>query len=534
MLNATVSDVHAADGNCILEGVFDGGEFFDCLSHLAALASPVLGSIHHSSTNAVELFDTDQAGLSATVTSHVLTGRDEEASVVDGCIRPVFALADSSSHCKLVLVHGIPGTGKSSLADSALSRCDTAYKASDGTGGTGQVVEEYSYKIQARKRDSVRDGLHKMGLSLCGSLGIGSDSSVDHVLPRLRQFLHMQRFVILADDADEDGLDELLLHLPRSSKPCALIVTSQYGDSLISKINRSDRRDDLVAVELRCFEPKVSLKLVEAICQFSEYAESRAQLQSWLTHVLEQLGQLPLAVRLFAEWLHQELKQPMPEGTAFEFAGLEARWSDEYGKDDDDDAGVLNASMIGSRGLRATVRLALHNLQKLKSREEYDECRQLLGLLALCPPVEVPWSLFDGVSHASAMGQACRVRSADGKGVTSYGDAVVASDKVIEGGESVCVQLSDGTTKIVARSSVTFGPHITGMVDKDDRYHVQLLTPQPYMRGARIELHGFATAVASNGVHGRVVQRHDDGTVSVAFGCETGACLLRVAAARMC
>ena len=207
LLNAAVSDVYDADGNCILEGVFDGSEFCDCLSHLAALASPVLGSIRHSSTNAVELFDTDQTGLSATVTSHVLTGRDEEASAVDGCIRPVFALHDSSSHCKLVLIHGIPGTGKSSLADSALSRLDTAYKASDGIGGTGQVVEEYSYKIQARKRDSVRDGLHKMGLSLCGSLGIGSAASVEDVLPRLRQFLHMQRFVILADDADEDGLN---------------------------------------------------------------------------------------------------------------------------------------------------------------------------------------------------------------------------------------------------------------------------------------------------------------------------------------
>ena len=51
---------------------------------------------------------------------------------------------------------------------------------------------------------------------------------------------------------------------------------------------------------------------------------------------------------------------------------------------------------------------------------------------------------------------------------------------------------------------------------------VQLLTPQPHMRGARIELHGFVKAVANNGLHGRVVQRHDDGTVSVAFGCETG------------
>ena len=84
------------------------------------------------------------------------------------------------------------------------------------------------------------------------------------------------------------------------------------------------------------------------------------------------------------------------------------------------------------------------------------------------------------------------------------------------------LQLQDGKKSIMARSRVEFGPHILGMVVKDGRYQVQLLTPQPYMRGARVELHGFVKAVANNGLHGRVVQRHDDGTVSVVFGCETG------------
>jgi hypothetical protein len=179
----------------------------------------------------------------------------------------------------------------------------------------------------------------------------------------------------------------------------------------------------------------------------------------------------------------------MPEGTAFDFAGLECRWSDEYGKDDDDDSGVLNASMIGSRGLRATVRLALHNLQKLKSREEYEACRQLLGLLALCPPVDVPWSLFDGVSHASAMDQACRVRREDGSGGIIFADAVIASDAV-EGQGVVVLVSGEKKPQKVPRSSVVFGPHIAGMVNKDGRWMVQLLTPQPYMRGAAVEVTG--------------------------------------------
>ncbi len=41
-----------------------------------------------------------------------------------------------------------------------------------------------------------------------------------------------------------------------------------------------------------------------------------------------------------------------------------------------------------------------------------------------------------------------------------------------------------------ARSSVSFGPHISGMIVKDKRYQVQLLTPQPNMRGAIVDVTG--------------------------------------------
>ncbi len=166
-------------------------------------------------------------------------------------------------------------------------------------------------------------------------------------------------------------------------------------------INRSDHKADLIAIELQCFKPDVSLKLVEVICCCSEYAALRSELHPWLTQVLGQLGQLPLVVRVFAEWLHQELTQSPPEGLAFDLAGLQCRWRQEYEKDDEEDAGVLG-SVVGSRGLRATVRLALHNLHKLKSPEEYEAIRQVLGLLALCRPVEVSWSLFDGGSKGEA------------------------------------------------------------------------------------------------------------------------------------
>jgi hypothetical protein len=143
-------------------------------------------------------------------------------------------------------------------------------------------------------------------------------------------------------------------------------------------------------------------------------------------------------------------------------------------------------------------------------------------LLALCPAVEVPWSLFDGLSHVSAAGQHCKVRREDGVGGAVLEDAEIVSDAA--NSENLVVQLLDGGQEVpVARSEIEFGPHIVGMVVKNGRYQVQLLTPQPYMRGARVELCGGA----DNGRHGRVIQRYNDGdvdTVRVVFGCETGEC----------
>jgi hypothetical protein len=187
--------------------------------------------------------------------------------------------------------------------------------------------------------------------------------------------------------------------------------------------------------------------------------------------------------------------------------------------------------------------------------------------------------------------------------------AVIASDKAIKGGESVCVQLPDGKKDFVARSSVSFGAHVAAMVVQDGRFVLQLQCSQPaggsacitigpkyhekdkrgkqavlasnYIVNDRVRvrlcnrqdakqakefllpwqqavlpqnvckvgnqlvLHPAAAAPASPppSTAGRVVKyhradplKHDPAsdTVSVAFGCETGACLWRAAAACMC
>lgn len=506
LINADVSDFHDANGNSNVEHVFNESEFFDCLGHLAVLASHNLDSLPPSA-------------FVSTSSSRILIGRDSESRLLDGCLHPVIALDDSSSYCKFVLIHGIPGTGKSLLADEALIRLDTAYKECGSFDSDGKSIEHYLFKVQAHSRDSVRDGLHKMGLILCKKLGIDSTALVEDVLgsnvkkARLRQFLQTQRFVVLADDAGKDGFHELLHHLPRSSKPCAVILTSQFGEFLISEINRSYRKEDFIAIELQCFTPDVSLKLVEAICDSSDSAKQRLGLfgslgkfwNFWLTQVFEQLGQLPMGVRLFAEWISGELAQSMPEGVDFDLASLQARWIEKE-----------------KRIQRATVCHVLDKMRLLQAPGEYEECVQLLGLLALCPSVKVPWSLFDGVSHISAMHQSCKVRRQDGSGGVMYSDAVILSDSV--DGDNVFVQTKDRNEDVVARSSVVFDAHFIGMVVRGEQYKVQMRTPQANIRGTRVEVDGLVKTAPNNTLIGRVLQFHaDDGTVSVVFGCETGA-----------
>jgi tetratricopeptide (TPR) repeat protein len=522
-----------------------GCSVFDAAAHLVALASTSLHDTIEKELCSVTVkyqLDVIDSSMNAYVSSEgEFVGRSEEIGKIDRCMGPVFQ--GSQPHCVLALVHGIPGTGKSRLAKRQL---ELLQRQKDR-------LTVRSAEIQGRGRGAVRDGLHKMGLALAEQLMVGTSASVDEVLLRLKKFLQTQRFVILADDADTEVLDELLKHVPKSSKPCALVLTSQFGQDITQDLLQRSRENRLPFsfsmksdsdIQLDKFDPDTALELVGKMCLAQNYdsfnrldhahdlytpappPESgqdrethRAfcffwSIRSWLREALKQknLDYLPLAVHALSMWLRQELQRSDSNA-----ASMLTRWSIAINDD------FVGESSSGHRAINATVRLALHNIGSRFSELD-DACRQLLGLLALCRPQEVPWSLFDGVSLVSAMGQPCKVRREDDSGRCAvYDDAVVASDAL--DGDGIVVQVL-GETKLqrIPCSSVVFGPRIVGMIGKDGRYQVQLLTPQPYMRGARIELYGFVKAVTNNGLQGRVIQHHADDTVSVVFGCETGAC----------
>ena len=482
-----------------------GSSLFDAMAHLVALSSVSLHDVieNHIGPSPIQhRTEYVECGMNASVSSEGLfVGRVTETRKLNRCMEPVFQ--GVGEHCVLALVHGIPGSGKSRLAKRQLEILQR--QRSD------YVV--YRHIVQGRGRGAARDGLHQMGLALAAQLNVGTAASVDDVLPLLRKFLQNQRFVILADDADAEALDELLRHVPPSSKPCALVFTSQFG-SQMTGILEALRSQALpfqfslssdTNIELDKFDPETAVELVAKMClglqsydtfqeldrvcdPFTPAPPPLAQtdrkfcffwsIRIWLRDVLRRdMDYLPLAVQAFSVWLRQEAERV--EANA---ANMIRRWSTAL---DGDFVGEVSS---GHRAINATVLLALHNIGSRYS--ELDEaCRQVLGLLALCPPVNVPWSLFDGVSLVSAMGQACKVRSDDGSGGVVLEDAVIASDAV--DGDRVQIQvLGKKPRQQVPHSSVTFGPQIIGMIAKDGRYRVQLLTPQPSMRGSTVEVTG--------------------------------------------
>ena len=481
---------------------------------------------------------------------------EEKAAIVDA----VTSVMDGTSHesRRVLLLHGVPGLGKSLLATQALR---SAQKDLETNAARAQASQDVPLEIvRGRGAGVVDEDLVALGRNLGSAIGVVSTSPVKVVLDNLKRFFSTSRYVLLIDDADEEGLARGLEFLPVSNQRCTLIITSQSltRDSVTQLLAAAGDRTALhFHKELKPFTHDECMRLMKHVC---DKCEALLQKEGDLRVVFDEgLARLPLAVRLFAEWSRMQFsanmrahaddmkaKMQVACKSAKEAADkakqpydreqAEAQFRLDYDaatghctgaahallqlwRSAQDDV-VLHADAKYSRGLQGTVRLALLQLDALPP-DLREASRQLLGLLALCPAVEVPWSLFDGVSHVSAAGQACRVRREDGGGGgIVFDDAEIVSDAADD--ENVAVKLNDGREMSVARSRVEFGPHILGMVVKEGRYQVQLLTPQPHMRGARVELHGFVKAVANNGLHGRVVQRHDDGTVSVAFGCETG------------
>jgi hypothetical protein len=93
-----------------------------------------------------------------------------------------------------------------------------------------------------------------------------------------------------------------------------------------------------------------------------------------------------------ATFLLQYLDQP---GACDETAIMQRIFDDWTSNADVSDSELMQSNEKYPRGLIGTVRLALHELHRLDA-DDAACSRQLLSILALCPPTNTPWSLLLG------------------------------------------------------------------------------------------------------------------------------------------
>ena len=487
------------------------------LVHVAALGCSVLQArVDLIGAAAVEVEQTVAVGLSTRAPipkDDYFISRQDELDRVGSVVEAVFTSVAAAPR-NVLLLRGYPGLGKSAAAKQGLRLMQIKYDAASCCEGV-----HVSGIIRGRGAAAAEEDLVRWGRDLGAAIGVGSAAPPDAVLSRLKLFLEGTRYVVLLDDADEAGLQEVLRHLPPSQLPCAVVVTSQMlrrddAERLVTaaECSAAVRGSSVSLCELQPFTLDECSELLRRV--FS--VESSAPLHSFdaeVRAVFEELARLPLAVRVFCVWLRNRYRDGMKavrerDIAAFDeaAAGLSvvrdvlAEWKSESG------SVVLAPGAEHSRGLQGTVRLALHSL---RSHAVEAECRQLLALLALCPPVRTPWSLFDGgkdgqaalmvygrrvvveaqsLGHVCVAGESCRIPKLKL-------EAVAASAQVKEGGK-VSVRLKDGKTVNVRGSDVLF---------EGD--------------AAAVEMEGqwMLPRVLGNRMEGRVMRQHADGSVSVLF-----------------
>jgi hypothetical protein len=270
----------------------------------------------------------------------------------------------------------------------------------------------------------VVEDLVTLGRNLGSVIGVVSATPPDLVLVALRRFFSTSRYVLLIDDADEEGLARGLEFLPVSNQRCTLIITSQSltRDSVTQLLAAAGDRTALhFHKELKPFTHDECMRLMKHVC---DKCEALLQKEGDLRAVFDDgLARLPLAVRLFAEWSRMQfsanlqahaddMKAKMQAAckSAREAADkaklpydreqAEAQFRLDYDaatghctgaahallqrwRSAQDDV-VLHADAKYSRGLQGTVRLALLQLDALPA-DMREASRQLLGL---CPQAQ--------------------------------------------------------------------------------------------------------------------------------------------------
>jgi serine/threonine protein kinase/tetratricopeptide (TPR) repeat protein len=446
--------------------------------------------------------------------------REAELAQVLSVVEDVF-VSNAPASRQMLLVRGCPGLGKTAVATQGLRLVQTKYFATPMSNNV--YVPSI---IRGRGAVAVIEDLVRWGRDLGSLIGVSSGDPPGTVLFRLKTFLWNARYIVMIDDADEAGLQEVLKYLPISRLFCALVVTSQMleegnmntfvsASESTSESSVLGRRSSIRILDLKPFTLEECNLMLQCVAPLDTSANSNLiythEQISKLQGVFENLARLPMAVRSFCVWLRNRFEFGMKD--AMQKSVLSATPFDEAAAT----SAVVDSLLVEcsgtfsatgaepKRGLQETVKLALRTL---KLHPLAAECLQLLAFLALCPPVQTPWSLFDGggsglaglltrgrrvvvdgdtVGHVSVEGKCCRIPKLKLEAVAECGN--------VEGGH-VVVRLSNGKVMNVQGSDLVF---------EGDAVAVNI--GGHWMLPRRLGIKA----------QGRVMREHADGSVSVLF-----------------
>jgi len=143
-------------------------------------------------------------------------------ALIDRCCSKMWDAVRAAGKRQLLLLHGISGVGKTCAAVAAIYQLQRLAKDAKCT----MLIQ----LISGHSAAAVRGEFVKFGRALSRRLRLDESTKDDEVIEKLTAHLKVTRYAMFADDANEEGLKELMQLLPVSSEGCTIISTSRLMD----------------------------------------------------------------------------------------------------------------------------------------------------------------------------------------------------------------------------------------------------------------------------------------------------------------
>ena len=259
-------------------------------------------------------------------------------------------ISKKTNERRITLFTGPSGVGKTATVKHAL-RC-MMNETSGLEGSPDVIVEAMRGRVMFFEEDFVNLAVTR---NVVAKPGFKSETREKESLQLLTATLTDMPYIILLDDADDEGLKRVCcstvyspapihtshLHqalqlLPPSRKGCAIFITSQTLDHAAVMKELASTGDNgastLVAHEIKRFTPHESLQLLVRACNPHTHRGLYNRLDELKLIMgdgpdpLHHLGHLPLAVRMFVEWVGEQYQRFMRSQTPEHVEAMVERW----------------------------------------------------------------------------------------------------------------------------------------------------------------------------------------------------------------